>query len=224
MKPALVAAVVLAGCAAGPRPVPSSLAPAERLAFAEEVLLAARATAAFELNSEGAHDSHLTGTLELTGSNALQLVAEGKFDRDDVRVEMESLKGDINRSVTRGPSVTAHHAAPAPKLSEAICVSLVRQGLLHNVAMLVLDQPVDKGEGGVREELGAENLRDAGTEQVDGESCHRLKWTLLVEGKAVGETSLCVSDATGLPLAREATLQLDRPMTHREHFTWTLKK
>jgi hypothetical protein len=216
--------VLLAGCAAGPRPVPSSLSPAERLAFAEEAVLAARATAAFEINSEGAHDSHLTGTLELTGSNALQLVAEGKFDREDVRVEMESLKGDINRSVTRGPSVNAHHAAPAPKLNEAIGVTLVRQGLLHDVAMLVLDRPIDKAEGGVREAVVASNVREEGTEQVDGEACHRLKWTLVVEGQSVGETSLCVSDATGLPLAREATLQLDRPMHHRERFTWTLKK
>jgi hypothetical protein len=223
VRPALCG-LLLAGCAAGPRPVPSALTPAERLAFAEEVVLAARATAAFELDSEGAHDSHLTGTLELTGSNALQLVAEGKFDREDVRVELESLKGDINRSVTRGPSVNAHHAAPASKLSEAIGVALVRQGLLHNVAMLVRDQPIDKAEGGVREAVVASNVHEVGTEQVDGEACHRLKWTLVVDGKPAGETSLCVSDATGLPLAREATLQLDRPMHHRERFTWTLKK
>jgi hypothetical protein len=33
-----------------------------------------------------------------------------------------------------------------------------------------------------------------------------------------------VSDKTGLLLARDSKFMLDRELTLREHFTWTLKK
>ncbi len=216
--------LALASCASGPRPLPATLSATERLAATEEALLGAKASAAFELNSEGAHTAHLTGTLELTGSNGLQVVAEGRYDQEDVRVEFESLKGDVNRSVTRGPSVNAHHADTPPRLAEAVSVGLVRQGLLHNLSKLVADQPLSHAEGGVRDQLKVVDVQDGGADTVDGEGCHRVKFGLTVGGTAVGTSSLCVSDQTALPLARDSKFLLDRELVLREHFTWTLKK
>lgn len=216
--------LVLAGCAAGPRPVPQGVTAAERLAFSEAVTLAAKAVATFEVDSKGAHDSHLTGTLELTGTNALTLVAEGTFDKQAVRLEFTSMKGDIDRTVTKGAVASAQHNAAQPALNEAVVIGLVRMGLLHNLAMLVADQMVSKAGGGVREELQSLDAREAGPDTSGAEPCHRVDSTLQVGGQPMAQTSLCVADATGLPLQRRITVQFpEGEMTATERFTWKVK-
>lgn len=215
--------VVLVGCAAGPRPVPSEATPAERLTLCETATLGAKAVASFEIDAQGVHQARFTGTLELTGSNALQLGAEGKFDREDVRVDLESMRGDINRSVTRGASVNSHHLAPAPALGEAVVVGLVRMGLLHNLVRLALDADVSNAEGGLREELKVDNVRAVGVEEVDGEKCHRVDYSLQV-GPVKGDATLCIADATALPLQRRLVAHFaEGDLTATEHFKWKLK-
>jgi hypothetical protein len=214
----------LAGCAAGPRPVPQGLGAADRLAFCEAATLAARAVGTFEVDAKGAHDAHLTGTLELTGGNALSLVAEGKFDREAVRVEFESMSGDINRTVTKGSAASAQHNAAQPALNEAVVVGLVRMGLLHNLALLMNDQMVSKAEGGVRDEVQAFDLRDAGPDTSAGLPCRRVDFSLHVGGKTTAEGGLCIDDATGLPLQHRVTVHFaEGDLTATERFTWKVK-
>lgn len=221
---AWVLLLVGAGCAAGPRPVPQGVTAAERLAFSEAATLAAKAVATFQIDSQGAHTSHFTGTLELTGTNALTLVAEGTFDQQPVRLEFDSMKGDIDRTVTKGAVASAQHNLAQPALNEAVVIGLVRRGLLHSLAMLVADQMVSKAAGGVREELQALDPRDGGPDTSGGEACHRVDSTLQVGGQSMARTSLCVADATGLPLQRSITVQFpDGQMTATERFTWKMK-
>lgn len=225
MRPTPLPLVLLLGaCTAGPRPVPAGLTPAERLAFSEEVTLNARAVGTFEIDAKGAHAAHLTGTLELTGTNALSLVAEGRFDGDAVRLELDSRSGPINRTTTRGPVANAQRNLPQPALNEAVAIGLVRMGLLHNLALLVDDKMISKAEGGVRAELAAADVRDAGPDASNGEPCRRLDYTLQVGGKPMGEGSVCLADATGLPLQRRLTVHFpDGDMTDTERFTWKLR-
>jgi hypothetical protein len=216
--------VLLAGCAAGPRAVPEKLTPAERLAFCEEATLGAKATASFEIDSEGSHQAHFSGTLELTGSNALQLGAEGKFDHEDVRVDLESMKGDINRSVTRGSSFNSHHRTAAPELREAVAVGLVRMGLLHSLALLVKDADLSNIDGGAKGVVKTLEVKEAGLERVDSEPCHRLDYSLLVDDRIKGEATLCVADLTGLPVQRRLVVHFDQgDLTDVEHYKWKLK-
>ena len=220
----LCALALVTGCTAGPRPVPSKLTPQERLAFCEEATLGAKAVGSFQIDAEGAHLAHLTGTLELTGSNALQIGAEGKFDREDVRLDLESMRGDINRSLTRGSAFNSHNRAAAPALKEAVVLGLVRMGLLHSLAELAGDADLSLIDGGARESIKTLEVKEAGAEEVDSEPCHRLDYSLLVNDRTRGDATLCISDLTGLPLQRRLVVHFDQgDMTDVEHFKWKLK-
>lgn len=218
------AILALVSCAGGPRPVPTSATASERLEFSEQATLAAHASASFEIESKGAHDTHFTGTLTLTGSNALSLVAEGVFDKEPVHLDFSSMSGDIHRTVTKGPSASAQKNALPPALNEAVAVALVRQGLLHNLAMLAADQMVSKAEGGIREEIQVSDAKDGGPDAVGAVTCHRVDSTLLVGGKPTGEGSVCIADANGLPVQRRLTVHFpEGDMSVSERFTWTQK-
>ena len=213
------------GCASGPRPMPGGLTPAERLAFSEDVLRASQVRGTFELDSHGAHESHFTGTLDLTGSNALVLAAEGRLDGADVKLTLDSSGGEPNRSVSRGPSVSGHQGGPSEHLNEAVVIALVRLGLLHDLALLSDDEMVAKAEGGVREYVVAQEVKDVGPDQVDQEPCHRLDFVVALEGKPGGEATVCLSDATSLLLQRRQTVHAKSgDMTVTERFKWTLKR
>lgn len=217
--------VLPVACASGPRPAPGGLSPAERLAFAEDVLRSSAVRGTFELDSHGAHESHFTGTLELTGSNALLLVAEGRRDGADVKLTLDSMSGEPNRSVSRGPSVSGHRGGATAQLNDAVAIGLVRLGLLHDVALLSDDEMIAQAEGGVREYVVARDVKDAGPDQVDDEPCHRLDFIVAVEGKPKGEATVCFSDATSLVLQRRQTVHADsQDMTVTERFKWISKR
>jgi hypothetical protein len=218
--------MLLAGCAAGPRPVPTSATAAERLALCEGALLGARnVTGTFEIDSKGENAAHLTGTLELIDGNALHLVAEGNFKTDPVQLEVDSRDSTgTGRSTTKGPSVSSHRDPPASKLREAIALGLSRMGLLHNLALLSNDEPMEKTEGGVAEWVKALAPRDGASDTVNGEACRRVDFSVEVEGKVRGEASMCIADATGLPLQRTQTVHFPAgDMTVSETFKWQMK-
>lgn len=215
----------LGACAAGPRPMPSALSAPERLAFSEAVLDQARGVSAtFEIEAEGSKQATLTGTLHLVSPNALSLVAEGTFAGESVKAELDSRSGEVNRSTSKGAEVSGHRDPPAPALTLAVCLGLTRMGLLHNVARLIGDQGVDHAQGGVDGWVKAVDVKEGGPDTVASEPCHRLTFGVEVQGKRSGEASLCLSDATSLPLHRRQTVHLDDgELTVVETLHWTVK-
>lgn len=217
---------LLAGCASGPRPVPPSATAAERLALTESALLTARnLTGTFDIESKGENAAHLTGTLELLEGNALHLVAEGNFKSELVQLELDSRDPEgTGRTTTKGPSVSSHRDPPTPKLREAVSVALARLGLLHNLALLSMDKPIEKAEGGVTEFIKTLSPRDGANEVVGGEACKRVEFDLQVDGLRTAEGSVCLSDTTALPLQRNLTVHFPTgDMTVSETFKWQMK-
>lgn len=226
MRPLLaVASATLVGCAAGPRPLPSGGTPGERLAACEEVVTnAAGLSGSFEIQSTGAHSAKLTGTLELQQKNALRLVADGTFDGAPVHLELDARSGELTRSSSKGASVASHHGPVPAELRAAISVGLVRMGLLHNLAQLSADEPVDFAEAGagVRDALQPLEPMDGGPDSVNGTPCKRVTYALAVKGTRRAEASVCLAEATSLPLERRQTVHFDQgDMSVTERFTWT---
>lgn len=222
----LVLLTFLAGCASGPRPVPSSATAAERLAHAESALLGGKnLTGSFELDSKGENAAHLTGTIELVDGNAMHVVAEGNFKSELVQVELDSRDPTgIVRTTTKGPSVSSHRDPPASKVREVMALGIARMGLLHNLVVLTMDQPLEKTEGGYDEWVKAVEAKDGAAESFNGESCRRVDYVLQVEGKRMAEASVCIADATGLPLQRTQTVHFETgDMTETETFKWQMK-
>lgn len=217
---------LLTGCAAGPRPVPASANEIRRLSMAEDALLYGNnMTATFELDSKGANAAHMTGTLELIDGNALHLVAEGNFKSEPVQVELDSRDSNaISRVTTKGASVESHRDPPASKLRHAVALGISRMGLLHNVVTLAMDQPLDKKDGGFENWAKTIEVKDGASENINGEVCKRVDFVVQVEGQRMGEASVCISDATSLPLQRNMTVHFpEGDMTAVETYKWTLK-
>lgn len=218
--------ILLGGCAVGPRPVPSSAKAIDRFSQAEDVMLTGKKlTATFELDSKGENAAHLTGTLELLEGNAMHLVAEGNFKSDPVQLELDSRDPTgTTRTTTKGPSVSSHRDPPASKLREAVTVGLSRMGLMHNLALLSLDQPLEKVEGGVTEWAKAIGVKDGASESINGEVCRRVEFDVQVDGTRMGEASVCIADSTGLPLQRNSTIHFPTgEMTLVETFKWKVQ-
>ncbi len=218
--------MLITACVSGPRPVPESLPPDERLALAETVLLTARnVTGTFEIESKGENAAKMTGTLRLYDGNALYLQAEGNFKSDPVQVLVDSRDPEgTTRTLTKGPSVSSHRDPPAPKLREAVALGLSRMGLLHNLMKLSLDQAIDRADGGFGAWVKAVAPKDGHSDTVHGESCRRVDFGIEVEGHAMGEASVCVSDLTGLILNRRQTVHFPQgDMIVSETFTWEVK-
>jgi hypothetical protein len=226
MKRLLLPLLFLIGCAAGPRPVPGNAKAAERFSMAESALLSGKGmTATFELESKGENFAHMTGTLELGQGNALHLVAEGNFKSDPVQLELDSRDSTgTTRTTTKGPSVSSHRDPPASKLRESVTIGLTRMGLMHNLALLSMDQQLEHVEGGMDEWVKALELKDGAAETINGEACRRVEFVVQVETQKMGDASLCISDVTGLPLQRNSTIHFPTgDMTLVETFKWKVQ-
>lgn len=213
---------LLAGCAAGPRPIPPGTSAVDRLHAMEEVLTkATKLSGTFELSSQGENAGTFKGSLTLLEENKLKLTAEGSFKGEYAYVELDSRDGAITRTSTRGPKATTFRDLPAPKLREAVALGLSRMGLMHNLVVLSGGESVEKREGGFDAWVKAGEVRPGGVSDVDGVKCTRVDFTVLVEGRSMGDASLCIGDGTGLPLERTSTIHFPTgDMTLTEKFTW----
>ncbi len=217
---------LLAGCAAGPRPVPSTATAAQRFELTERALLEGRnLTGTFEIDSRGENAAHLTGTIELIDGNALHLVAEGNFKSDPVQLEVDSRDPTgILRTSTKGPSVSSHRDPPAGKLREAVALGLARMGLLHNLALVSMDQNLERTGGGFADFAKTLEMKEGAAESINGEVCRRVEYVLQVDGQNRGQASVCIADANGLPLQRNQTVHsATGDMTVVETFKWQVK-
>lgn len=226
MRAVVPALLLLAGCANGPKPVPAGVTAEQRLAHCEAAVLGAKkASATFLVDATGQNPAHFTGTLELHGGNALKLAAEGSFKGEPVFIDLDSRDPEgTSRTVTRGPSASGHRDPPASAMGEAVGLGLVRMGLLHNLAVLTGDAPVDHATGGVREWVKATNVKDGPLDAIGGQTCHRVDFTIEVAAAPRGEASVCIADATGLPVHRTQTVRFEAgTMSVTETLTWKLK-
>lgn len=214
--------LLLVGCAAGPRAIPPGTTASARLKTAEEILTKAdKLAGTFELTSQGENAGTFKGSLSLLDENRLKLTAEGTLKGEYAYVELDSRDGTINRASTRGPSAFTHRDLPAPALRQALALGLLRMGLMHAVVTLANDQSVDRREGGVDAWVKAGEPSPGGTDTVDGVACTRVDFNVLVEGTNRGTASLCIADATGLPVARTSTLHFSTgDLTLTEKFVW----
>jgi hypothetical protein len=217
---------LLSGCAIGPRAVPPMALPGDRLVLTENILTNAKnLSATFEIDGKGESVSHFTGSLELVSGNALHLTADGQLRGEAVQIELDSRDSEgTNRSSTKGPSVNSHRDPPASRLREAVAVSLARLGLLQTLVSLAEDRPVDKSDGGALEWLQPVDPKDGASESVNGEPCRRVDYPIRIGGEIAGDTSVCISDSTALPLQRNVTLRTPRgELTATETYKWQVK-
>lgn len=186
------------------------------------MLNAKGATATFDIESKGENAANMTGTLELIDGNALRILSDGAYKNEAVHVELDSRESDSpHRASSRGPSVSSHRDPPAPKLREAVALGLVRMGLLHNLVSLALDRPLDKSDGGFDGWVKTVDIKAGGANSLSEVPCTNVEFGIEVSGQRMGEGTLCIADATGLPVLRTGTVHFPGgDMTVTEKFTW----
>jgi hypothetical protein len=177
---------------------------AERTMIDLERLLqnAKRVELAFEIQSEGAVESHFEGTLQWTQAGELHLVAKGEFAGEpqelELRADAESLE-----VLVAGES---RHAGPRPAaLVEAVVLSLTRQGLLHNLALLSAGMPPEHAEGGIAEWITYVEPQLDPPEVFGATEARPLEFQIQVQGQHVGHATLWLGD-DDLPIERRQTV------------------
>jgi hypothetical protein len=140
---------------------------------------------AFEISSEGAVKSALTGRLALCKGNRIKLQSSGDLFGQPVNNSLQSdgQVMNLNQQQQNLPS----------KLNEAVVVGLLRMGLLHNLARLGGNLAPDHAGGGVADWVQVPVVR------VNSDN---LFFDILVAGTRAGKAELVLSD-DGLPLTRE---------------------
>lgn len=208
----------------GVRPVSATATASERLEAAEAAVSTLRgAKVSFVTEAKGMVDAQLTGTLELHSKNVVTFSAEGQFGADQVRVELDTQTGDQNRSLSKGASVSNHHEPIPAFLSDALSVMLVRMGLMHTVANLTSDQPIERSGGGVRDWVRVVEPQSLSAETIDNVPCHRVAYALWVDNQSVGTSNVCIADATALPVERVTVVKSPTgEMTVNERYSWSL--
>jgi len=180
-------------------PAPSSALDAleQRLTSARTFRLHAR------LASGGRIESHFDGALVAGPDRRMRLTMQGALGNKDVDATFLCDGSRMGGGARGKPFVM--DAAPA--LREGIAVTLVRMGLLHDVARLSSGLPPDYLDGKSREHLRVVGLTQRPGPEVRGAPTVELSWALTVDGKdhAADET-LLLDQRTGLPLKRRVVV------------------
>lgn len=214
-------AVALSACAGGLRPVPPTATPAERLARCEAALTDARgASAEVTVEVSGGASASFRGTLTLSGPSAVTLHAEGAVGDEPVSVSLEARDGLVDRSLTRRSSVAANRDPPDAAPARTLARLTTHLGLWSALSTLATDAPLDAASAA---QLQAVDVSNGGPDDVSGVGCHRVDFGVEASGAPLGRASLCVADATGLPLQRRQTLTSGGQETSVvETYRWTL--
>lgn len=164
----------------------------QRLLAAPEVELG------FHIETSGANTGTKDGTLRLREGNVLELRAEGPFNGTAQPIAVASDGAQFS-----GTAAGATLAGPVPAaLHDGVLQALMVRGLMHNLAMLSMGHPIDVADG-TPAGAAATGFRSLPDGQIDGRATRRIAFTIQDAGQAVGETTLDVSESTGLPLRRE---------------------
>jgi len=223
----LLLPLVLTGCATtGPHAIPDKVVGLERLTEMENILINANGLSAkFELESKGENTSKMIGTLRFYEGNAVHVTAEGNFKGEQVQVLLDSRDpAGISRTLTKGASANSNRDPPASKLRETLALGVSRMGLLHDLVVLTRDRPIEKADGGFAQWVKPLAPTDGFSDTVEGVPCRRVEFHIEVDGRDVGEASVCIADATGLPVHRKQTVHFPQgDMTVVESFKWERK-
>ena len=164
---------------------------------------AARVEIDFEIESQGAVASEFQGTLRWTRAGEISLEAQGSFMG---QAQNLAWKGDAQTFATIVAG-EQHSSGPRPKaLIEAVVISFTRQGLLHNLAVLVGGLPPTLADGGIGEWLKVDQVRLGPPERFGETSASPLEFGIEVEGQHVGLATLWLREGN-MPLERQQTVQ-----------------
>lgn len=165
----------------------------QRLLDAQEVDIT------FEIQSSGAVTSSFSGSLRWVRDGELLLRATGEFAGEPQDLE---LRGDAQTLETLVDGQQVWTGPRPAALIEAIVLGLTRQGLLHNLAMLTLGSPPERGEGGMGEWLTYVAPKLGPMQEFGADQAQPLEFGVEIEGQVVGRASLWLR-ADGLPLERQ---------------------
>lgn len=154
----------------------------------QQILDAEGFSLTFEISSEGAVNSDLSGKLALCRGNKISIQSNGELFGESVKNSLQS-DGQIM-------NLNRMQQALPPNLNEAVIIGLLRMGLLHNLVRLSGNLAPDHASGGVAEWVRV---------PVVGENSDKLFFDILVAGNRAGRADLVLSD-DGLPLARLQTM------------------
>lgn len=192
-------------------PVTGQADPKRDDAWAERTLIdlerslqdAGRVEIAFEIQSEGSVVSQLRGTLTWTRDGEMRIDATGEFAGEPQQLE---LRADAETLEVRVAGELRHSGPRPSKLVEAVVLSFTRQGLLHNLAMLVGGLPPSLADGGFDEWLRVIQPQLGPTEVFGGDEARPLEFQMEIEGQHVGHATLWLR-ADNLPLERHQTVE-----------------
>jgi hypothetical protein len=179
------------------------------------LVAATKVEIAFEIQSEGAVASQLSGTLSWTRDGELHLVATGEFAGEaqdlELRADAESLEALV-------AGEARHTGARPAQLVEAIVLSFTRQGLLHNLALLTAGLPPEHGDGGIDEWLRYVEPQLGPPEVFGAGEATPLEFQIEVADQHVGHATLWLRD--DVPLERRQTVEFpDGQMEVVERYT-----
>lgn len=158
----------------------------------------------FEIQSEGVVDSQLSGRLVWERDGMIELVATGEFTGQPQEL---GWRGDAETLTTLVAGEERWTGERPEALIEAVVIGLTRQGLLHNLAVLVGGLPPDHADGKVQEWLTIVDPQLGPSEYLAGEEATPLDFGIEVEQSYVGRATLWL-DMDGLPKERHQTVHL----------------
>jgi hypothetical protein len=177
------------------------------VALERRLLAATSIDVAVEVESGAPYPSLLTGTLALGSANQLMLSIDGQFKGEPVHLRLRANAGRLVGGPHGDGDATVDLPTPA-KLNEAVIVGMLGMGLLHNLALISFGMPPDHAAGGAAEwVVTSAHTWDTGKDATIGGAAGRaLSFEISVEGHAVGDATLWLDAATGLPLKREVNV------------------
>lgn len=170
----------------------------------------------FAIQSSGAFVSHLSGTLTWVRDGELTLDATGDFGGEPQDLHLRADASTLTTTVA-GES---RHSGPRPAaLIEAVVLSLTRQGLLHNLALLSAGLQPEHADGHIDAWLRYVEPQLGPPEVFGGDEARPLEFQIEVEGQHVGHATLWLTpDDT--PLERRQTVEFpDGTMQVVERYT-----
>lgn len=214
----------LTACASGPRAMPSGATAAERLQQMESVLLGLRkAQMTLVVEVSGSRTTKLDGSLQISGANQLYLSADGSLGTDSgIHAELDSRTGPLVRTLSKASTASSHQDPPAEAIQDVLMLSLSRTGLASFLKPVIADEAIEYSNGGADLALKAVNINEGGGDTAAGQPCRKVNFDVSIKGAVVGPASVCISEATSLPLLRSSTMTVNGVTSVlTERYTWS---
>ncbi len=154
-----------------------------------------------DIEATGANVARKAGSLRVQAGNRIALHASGPFNGKESVTQLSSDGSRLRGESAAGPL----DVAVEPQLADGLLHGLMARGLLHNLAMLALGRPLDLSDatahGVTARDVGA--LPDG---RHGGHATRRIGFVLRLGEQPIGEATLEVCTASGLPVMRTQTV------------------